>query len=262
LINLSRFFPAGSEEALQRKIAAPLREDDLEVFSPSARDPGYQRCTHWMVRLGESPRHRRTQEKHQRDTEEDRRGRRSLGAGEMSTTFIEVLRLEDDLAHRQLWEALDGVTPEEAWAVPPKEGRDYLHTDGSILAITQHVAVCLVMYGSAAFRDGEIRWSDCAARMDEVGTDWEKTLAHLREAHAYWRGTWGELRDEELTRPVKTNWGAEWPAWRVLATMSQHATYHAGQIALLKAVLSPAVEPTAWSSAGDIRHCCKDSPFW
>jgi uncharacterized damage-inducible protein DinB len=177
-------------------------------------------------------------------------------------SMVQLLRLEDDAAHRQLLEALNGVTENEAWAVPTLEGRDYLHTDGSILSIAQHIAGAEVMYASAAFREGEVRWSEVALRLDEIGADWEQNLAYLVEAHAYWLASWKDLQDAELSLPRKTNWGDDWPAWRVLTCMAQHAAYHAGQIAVMRALLAPAEAPPPLTCADEIRQYCKDSPFW
>ena len=177
-------------------------------------------------------------------------------------TLVELLQAEGHQAHQQLMEAVEGVTEGEAWALPRLDGPDYLHSDGSILSIVQHIAVCEVMYASAAFRRGEVRWRNCASRLEEIGPDWEANLAYLRESHDYWLGSWDSLTDGDLHEPRPTNWGEEWPAWRIISTIAQHASYHAGQIALLRAILLPAERPPALRQVEAIRQLLRESPYW
>ena len=177
-------------------------------------------------------------------------------------TLVHLLRLEDEQSHRQLLEALEGVTEPEAWAASQLTGRDYLHTDGSILGIVQHVAAAEVMYASAAFRQGEVRWRDCAAQLREIGADWEQSLRYLQEGHEYWLESWRMLPDSELPLARPTNWGETWSAWRIISTISHHAAYHAGQIALLRATLAPAEGPYTPFEADDIERHCRQSPYW
>jgi len=44
----------------------------------------------------------------------------------------------------------------------------------------------------------------------------------------------GSLEDEDLQAPRLTNWGEEWPAWRILWTMAQHDLWHGGEIGALR----------------------------
>ncbi|HEV8456424.1 MAG TPA: DinB family protein [Gemmatimonadales bacterium] len=170
---------------------------------------------------------------------------------------IDLLLLETEQAYRELTDTLQGISEGHAWAVPPQDGPGYLHTSGSILEIVQHIATCKVMYGSAAFRDTAVRWRDCAARLDAIGADWQQNLAYLRESHDGWVACWSALGDDELLRLRSTNWGEQWPTWRIISTISQHDTYHAGQIALLHASL-PAVSVPPPSHADAIRRHLQD----
>jgi uncharacterized damage-inducible protein DinB len=156
---------------------------------------------------------------------------------------VHLLRLQAEQAYTELTDTLREISEGHAWAVAPTEGCGYLHTSGSILEIVQHVATCKLMYGSAAFRDMAVRWRDCAARLDAIGADWQQNLAYLQESQDAWLDTWLTLGDVELLRLRSTNWGEQWPTWRIISTISHHDSYHAGQIALLHASLPTASVP-------------------
>jgi hypothetical protein len=170
---------------------------------------------------------------------------------------IDLLRLQAEQAYKELTDTLQDIGEGHAWAVAPQEGCGYLHTSGSILEIVQHVATCKVMYGSAAFRDTDVRWSDCAAQLDAIGAGWQQNLAYLQASHDAWVGCWFTLGDDELLRLRPTNWGEQWPTWRIISTLSHHDTYHAGQIALLHASLPAASAPPP-SHADAIRRYVQD----
>lgn len=174
---------------------------------------------------------------------------------------VSLLRVAAEEAFRDLLVALEGVTGPEAWAVPQLQGRDYLHSDGSILGIVQHLATCKVMYASAGFRNTEVRWRDCADRVESLGADWTANQAYLAESQQYWLASRAALPDEELDQPRKTNWGETWPTRRIIATITHHDSYHGGQIALLRAMLKPASGPPP-SQAGQMRRVLRDSPSW
>jgi hypothetical protein len=40
--------------------------------------------------------------------------------------------------------------------------------------------------------------------------------------------------EADLDRPVMTNWGEEWPAWRIFWTMIHHDAHHGGEIGALR----------------------------
>jgi len=108
----------------------------------------------------------------------------------MTTKAIGLLRRESELAYADLLETLEGVTVSQAWAVLPHGGTDYLHTDGSIHGVVLHVAACKRMYGSIAFRQGEVRWRDCADQVERFEPSWAAALEYLAESQRYWLGTW------------------------------------------------------------------------
>jgi uncharacterized damage-inducible protein DinB len=156
---------------------------------------------------------------------------------------IPLLRLQAEQAYKELTDTLQEISEGHAWAIPPQEGPGYLHTSGSILEIVQHLATCKVMYASAAFRDNAVQWRDCAEQLDAIGPDWQQNLTYLQESHDLWLACWSDLEEDELLRPRLTNWGEQWPTWRIITTISHHDAYHAGQIALLYAALPAASVP-------------------
>ena len=38
----------------------------------------------------------------------------------------------------------------------------------------------------------------------------------------------------DLERPIMTNWGEQWPAWRILWTMNHDDAHHGGEIGPLR----------------------------
>jgi uncharacterized damage-inducible protein DinB len=176
-------------------------------------------------------------------------------------TAIEILKSLSDLAFETFTEALDGVTQAQSWAVLPQGGPDYLHTDGSIHGITLHVASCMAMYASAGFRNTEIRWRDCAERLESFEPNWDAAREYLHETHRYWMESWANLREEELETEIQHPQGKMVPAWRIIRLMIHHYEYHGGQIAMLRYACGESETPPP-SYAEDIRKYCADSVSW
>ncbi|MDR3711027.1 MAG: hypothetical protein P4L33_22215 [Capsulimonadaceae bacterium] len=153
------------------------------------------------------------------------------------------MTLDAEQAWGDLLDALEGIDEKQAWAIPSMRGTGDLATRGSILEIVQHLATSKIMYASAAFRQNEFGWDDVFARVRELGANWQDNINHLHDAHRYWMTSWANLTEQDLTSPRMTNWGAYWPAWRIISTISHHDSYHSGQISLLRAILPPAELP-------------------
>src|SRR5687767_8602285 len=117
-------------------------------------------------------------------------------------TAVELLKAESELAYADLLEALNGVTEKQSWAMLPNNGPDYLHTDASIHGIALHIASCKVMYGSIAFRNTEIRWRDCADRIETFEPSWPAAMAYLDESQKYWMSSWSHLTNDMLEEDV------------------------------------------------------------
>ena len=152
----------------------------------------------------------------------------------------DLLINQSQASYKELLDSLDGVSEALSWAAPKVNEGDYLHTEG-ILSAVIHVAGCKVMYGSAAFRDLELRWRDVKARIDPFWPSLDGAKAYLQESQEYWLSTWADETDFERT--VKTNWNADWPAWKVIWMVTHHDAYHAGQIQMLRSTLKPSDMP-------------------
>jgi hypothetical protein len=153
------------------------------------------------------------------------------------------MRDEAALAYSQLLVALEGIDEGMSWATPELQPGTYLHTNGSIIGIVQHIALCKFIFGSCAFRNLEVRWRDGFDRLEAIGTSWTGTVAYLAEAHEYWMSTWFDLEDEDLAGERMRFSGDLWPAWKLIATVTQHDVYHGGQISLLGSLLAPVSTP-------------------
>lgn len=176
-------------------------------------------------------------------------------------TAVDLLKLQADFAFTQLKANLEGVTQDRAWATVKPAGDDYLHTDGSVQGVVLHIAGGKFIYGSVGFRNSEIRWRDVAERMDAFEPSWEAALAYLDEAHAYWLSTWANLDDEDLTKEIPRFSGNLWPAWRIIQTVIDHDSYHAGQIPVILFATSGSDSPPP-TTASDIRQYCRELPSW
>lgn len=174
---------------------------------------------------------------------------------------VESLRLQSDLAHQEMTDALDGVTEAQSWAVLPNLGPDYLHSDASIHGIALHVATGKMIYASMAFHDAEIRWSHLADRVEGFEPNWEAARRFLDEAHQYWLDSWSALIDGDLEREVRHFSGQSWPIWKIIRMVNHHDSYHAGQVAMLRYGCPESENPPP-SVAEDIRTHCKELPSW
>ncbi|MFI5384887.1 MAG: DinB family protein [Fimbriimonadales bacterium] len=174
---------------------------------------------------------------------------------------VDLLKHESGFVFSELLTTLDGLTEGQAWAVLPQGGSDYLHSDGSIHGIALHIASCKRMYGSVGFRNTEVRWRDCANEIEKFEPSWPAALEYLHESQRYWLGTWATLGDDDLDAERPHFRGRNWPAWKIIATMIHHDSYHAGQIAVLRYAIGESEVPPP-SVAADIRQCCAELPSW
>jgi hypothetical protein len=174
-------------------------------------------------------------------------------------TAVEVLRLEAEMAFAEVLTTIEGIDEPLSWAVVPLKEGEYLHDNASILGMVQHLAECKIGYGSSAFRNMEIRGRDIADRLEEIGSSWEKSKAYLMEAHEYWMSSWSA--DTDILEERMHCRGDMWPTWKIIAIMTTHDMYHAGQIEILKSSLSPTSVPPE-SMAELNRKYASDSANW
>jgi uncharacterized damage-inducible protein DinB len=174
-------------------------------------------------------------------------------------TARELLRHQADLAFKELLESIEGLSEAQAWAKVELLPEEYLHSEGSVLSMVTHIAGAKQVYGSCAYRNSEVRWRDTVARMESFWPSWDEAKRFLHESHDYWLSTWADETDFE--RFVKTFRDTDWPSWRIVTTMTQHDSYHAGQIQLMRSMLHPTDTPPP--AEGDLwRKYCGELPSW
>jgi DinB superfamily len=85
------------------------------------------------------------------------------------------------------------------------------------------------MYHEHAFGPGKITW----LTLDTPGTT-SDAVDLLDTGHALLTEDLAEMDDAGLERPVPTNWGERWPAWRIFWTMIHHDAHHGGEIGVMR----------------------------
>jgi uncharacterized damage-inducible protein DinB len=127
---------------------------------------------------------------------------------------------------------LESVSSNE-WAVLPEGGQR------SILDIVAHIGMFKFMYPGAAFREREFDYADDPVHppASRLATK-ESAVEWLKQAHAYLIDAFSELTDDtELDVLRAAHWGAMVPTRRLMATVLEHDTYHAGEINHARALL-------------------------
>jgi hypothetical protein len=110
----------------------------------------------------------------------------------------------------------------------------------SILGIVKHVAAWSAVYHSYAFESEPRHWD---------ATDWPRGLrdridlsqGYLDELHAWFERTFERwvrsLRDGPYpSEPLGVHWGERIPLADIIVAVSQHWTYHAGEINVILAI--------------------------
>jgi hypothetical protein len=92
-----------------------------------------------------------------------------------------------------------------------------------------HLAECKVMYHEYAFGPGRMTWP----QIDSAHTATD-AIAMLEHGQELLTSALDTLTDADLDAPRLTNWGDEWPTWRVLWTMIEHDEHHGGEIGVLR----------------------------
>jgi uncharacterized damage-inducible protein DinB len=160
---------------------------------------------------------------------------------------VELLSRQMDQAFEMVRERLDGLTEEEffwepapgcwtlRWMPDGKWSYDYAWPEpdpGPFTTIAwrvNHIATCKVMYHEHAFGAQELTWPEL-----EIPRSVPEAVAMLDEGQGLLVKDLGSLEDEDLQAPRLTNWGEEWPTWRILWTMVQHDLWHGGEIGALR----------------------------
>ncbi|MBL8048025.1 MAG: hypothetical protein JNJ45_05030 [Chthonomonas sp.] len=164
-----------------------------------------------------------------------------------------------NLAWSTFLESIEGLSEPLAWAAVELQPEQYLHSEGSILSQIAHVANGKIIYGSVAFRNTEVRWRELSPKVDSLWPNLEAVVGWLHEAHTYWMSSWADVEDFEADH-LRFD-GSLVPAWKLIATVTNHDHYHAGQIQLQRSILAPSSTPPA--PEGDLWETyCKDFPSW
>jgi hypothetical protein len=160
---------------------------------------------------------------------------------------VEFLALQLDEAYRMLRDRVEGLNDEEfywepvpgSWTVRRLEGgrwaADYEEPDpipapfSTIGWRLVHVAECKLMYHEYAFGPGRLTWDE----LDSTHTAAD-AVASLVEWQGLLVADLGSLDDADLERPAMTNWGEEWPTWRIFWTMIHHDLWHGGELGALR----------------------------
>jgi hypothetical protein len=160
---------------------------------------------------------------------------------------VDVLAHDMSDAFDELTTALAGLTDDEfawepvegCWRVfRGEDGRwtyDYEEPDPQPPPFTTigwrlvHIALCKVMYHEWAFGPRELTFITI-----ENPHDVTTSTTMLARGHELLGDDLAALTDADLERPVLTNWGEEWPAWRIFTTMTDHDRHHGAEIAVLR----------------------------
>lgn len=163
------------------------------------------------------------------------------------------------MAWSTLLESIENLSEGLAWASVTLQPDEYLHSEGSILSQLAHIANGKLIYGSVGFRDTELRWRELSPKIDSLWPSLEAVVGWLQESHAYWLASWAHVEDLDAPRPRFD--GSLMPGWKLIATVTQHDAYHAGQIHLQRAILAPSATPPPPEGALWEKYC-KDFPAW
>lgn len=159
----------------------------------------------------------------------------------------QLLASQMDEAYRFVHDRVQGMTDEEffwepvadSWTVRlGPDGRwsaDYAEPNPDPPPFTTiawrlvHLAECKVMYHEYAFGAATLIWPD----IDSAHTA-EDAIAELERGQGLLMDALGGLADADLDTARMTNWGEEWPTWRILWTMIDHDLHHGGEIGALR----------------------------
>jgi hypothetical protein len=92
-----------------------------------------------------------------------------------------------------------------------------------------HTAACKWMYYEYAFGPAALDWDDL-----DIPSTAQGAFAWLESGHKKLMGILDELSDADLGVLRKTNWGEEWPTWRIFWAMIYHDMHHGAEISCLR----------------------------
>jgi hypothetical protein len=160
---------------------------------------------------------------------------------------VQLLLHQMDGVYARLRERLAGLTDDEyfwepapgCWTIHRDESgawvADYAEPDPDPAPVTTigwrlvHVADCKVMYHEWAFGPGKLAFPDLAPPATAAGA-----IVRLEEGQRLLRAELETLSERALDEPRSTNWGEQWPAWRIFWAMIDHDGHHGAEIGCLR----------------------------
>jgi hypothetical protein len=160
---------------------------------------------------------------------------------------VELLRTQMRIAWEGLSTSLLGLTDEEFYW-QPVENCWTVHLDDRGKWITDyaepepepppfttigwrlvHTAACKWMYYEYAFGPGLLSWDDL-----DIPNTAERAIAWLEKGYQKLKTELDNLSDDDLIEQRKTNWGDDWPTWRIFWAMIYHDLHHGAEISCLR----------------------------
>jgi hypothetical protein len=92
-----------------------------------------------------------------------------------------------------------------------------------------HVATCKLMYHEWAFGPAKLTFPDIV-----IPSTAAAAIELLDKGQGLIRDELARTTDARLDKPVKTNWGELWPAWRIFWCMADHDAFHGGAIGVMR----------------------------
>jgi uncharacterized damage-inducible protein DinB len=158
---------------------------------------------------------------------------------QMDEAYAFMLGAVDGLTEEEFaWEPVEGCWtvrqgPDGRWAAdypePPHPVPGPFTTIGWRLV---HVAEAKLMYHDYAFGAASLVWPDIDST--HTATD---AIASLEAWQALLDDDLASIDDMDLETPRLTNWGEQWPTWRIFWTMIEHDIHHGAEIGALRDLL-------------------------
>ena len=165
----------------------------------------------------------------------------------MSQTSGLLLLSVVDEAYESLYARLAGLTDEEffwepvpgCWSVRQDQQGvwkvDYELPEPDPAPLTTigwrlvHVATCKIMYHEHAFGPRRLTWDNL--EYPHTAAD---AITLFEEGHKRLKYTLMQLSETDMGKMVFTNWGEEWPIYKIFWTMASHDLHHGGEIGCLR----------------------------
>jgi hypothetical protein len=160
---------------------------------------------------------------------------------------VGLLLTQMDEAYERLRRRLDGLSEDEyfwepvpgCWTIHRNESggwvMDYAEPDPVPAPVTTigwrlvHIADCNVMYHDWAFGKRRLTFPDLIPPNTVAAA-----IERLQQGHLLLRSDLVGIQDEQLDQPRLTNWGEQWPSWRIFWAMIDHDQHHGAEIGCLR----------------------------